>query len=78
MDKTELIALKDVAEKRAKELFQQVNDIQVELERVRGDFRTYEGLLSNWKEKVETVASEVVDEVKKIEVTDNNQEETKE
>jgi len=48
MNKSELENLKVAAEQRCQQLFQQVNDTQVELERARGDFRTYESLLANW------------------------------
>jgi hypothetical protein len=51
MDKAQLESLKATAEQDCNRLFQQINDLQVELERKRGDFRTYESLLLSWEDK---------------------------
>ena len=53
MDKATLESLKNDAEKRCAELYNQGLQINTELERTRGDFRTIESLLANWQEKVE-------------------------
>lgn len=50
MDKARLEELRAEAERRCTELFNQVTGLQTELERTRGDYRTYDSLLLNWKE----------------------------
>lgn len=50
MDKARLQELRDQSEKRCAELFNQVTNLQTELERVRGEYRAYDALLSNWQE----------------------------
>lgn len=48
MDKAKLEELRGIAEQRCNELFKQSQDIFAELERTRGDYRTYDSLLLNW------------------------------
>lgn len=45
MDKAKLEQLKGIAEQRCTQLFGQIQELTTELERTRGDFRTYESLL---------------------------------
>jgi hypothetical protein len=49
MERNQLQELKDASENRCKQLFEQINELTIELERTRGDFRTYENLLLNWR-----------------------------
>lgn len=53
MDKAKLEELKGDAEKHCADLFAQINQLQTELERTRGDYRTYDSLLLNWVEGVD-------------------------
>jgi hypothetical protein len=50
MDKAQLEQLKADSEQRCKELYAQVQEVSAELERTRGDFRTYDLMLTNWPE----------------------------
>jgi predicted nuclease with TOPRIM domain len=55
MEKEKLVELRDEAENKCRELYDQLetvrsqaNQIEIELERTRGDFRTYGKLLNEW------------------------------
>ena len=50
MDRETLENLKNNAEKRCTDLYNQAIEINTELERSRGDYRTYDSLLSNWQD----------------------------
>lgn len=69
MDRATLEALKNEAEKRCTELFNQGQQINTELERSRGDFRTYESLLLNWQDS-EPVLPNIIKPVKAKKVQD--------
>lgn len=71
MDKAELEKLKEAAEQRCQELFNQLQNVTTELERTRGDFRTYETLLANWTEEGEEKIEEAIK--KDIEVIDGDE-----
>lgn len=50
MDKTTLESLKNAAAQRCQQWYDKSVEANTELERSRGDFRTYESLLLNWQE----------------------------
>lgn len=58
MDKDTVLELKNAAEQRCGELFTQLQNVTTELERTRGDFRTYEGLLAKWGDSKVSEVSE--------------------
>jgi len=64
MDKAKLEELKGSAEQRCNELFKQVQDLTAELERTRGDYRTYDSLLSSWEEPTDVSNVKKLDKAK--------------
>jgi hypothetical protein len=49
MDKARVAEWRDTAEKRCSDLFSQIQTLQTELERTRGEYRAFDTLLSNWE-----------------------------
>lgn len=58
MDKARVIELRETAERRCADLYNQVTTLQTELERTRGEYRAYDALLSNWPEALPLSSAE--------------------